>query len=99
MGERKTAQSGERHQSLQVTGPVLEALSQFTSLEFAGVLKDAGVAISMDGRGRRMDNVFIERLWRSLKYEAIYLHELTDGFVARRVIRAWIDFYNTARPR
>ncbi len=72
--------------------------SQFTSLDFTGVLKDADVAISMDGRGRCMDNVFIERLWRSLKYEAVYLHDLTDGFRAERVIGEWIDFYNTARP-
>ena len=72
--------------------------SQFTSFDFTGALKDAGVAISMDGRGRCMDNIFIERLWRSLKYEAVYLHELTDGFVAERVIGQWIDFYNTARP-
>ncbi len=72
--------------------------SQFTSLDFTGVLKDAGVAISMDGRGRYMDNIFIERLWRSLKYEAVYLHELTDGFRAERVIRDWMGFYNTERP-
>ena len=72
--------------------------SQFTSLAFTGALKDAGVAISMDGRGRCMDNIFIERLWRSLKYEAVYLHELTDGFVAERVIGEWINFYNTQRP-
>ena len=72
--------------------------SQFTSFVFIGVLKDAGVAISMDGRGRCMDNIFIERLWRSLKYEAVYLHELNAGFVARRVIGDWIDFYNTERP-
>ena len=72
--------------------------SQFTSLEFTGVLKDAEVAISMDGRGRCLDNIFIERLWRSLKYEAVYLHEMTDGFAAERVIGAWIAFYNTERP-
>jgi putative transposase len=71
--------------------------SQFTSLDFTGVLKDAGIAISMDGRGRCLDNIFIERLWRSMKYEAVYLHEMTDGFVAQRVIGEWIDFYNTAR--
>lgn len=65
--------------------------SQFTSQEFTQVLKDAGVKISMDGRGRFLDNIFIERLWRSLKYEAVYLHELSDGFVARRVIGDWID--------
>ena len=62
------------------------------------MLKEAGVAISMDGRGRYMDNIFIERLWRSLKYEAVYLHEPTDGFKAERVIGDWIDFYNTERP-
>ena len=72
--------------------------SQFTSVGFTSVLRDAGVAISMDGRGRCMDNIFIERLWRSLKYEAVYLHELRDGFEARRIIGEWIGFYNTERP-
>ena len=72
--------------------------SQFTSLEFTSVLKDSGVAISMDGRGRCMDNIFIERLWRSLKYEAVYLHEISDGFQAQRLISSWVDFYNTQRP-
>ena len=57
--------------------------SQFTSFDFTDVLGRAEVTISMDGRGRCMDNIFIERLWRSLKYEAVYLHELTDGFAAR----------------
>ena len=72
--------------------------SQFTSAAFTDLLKDAGVEISMDGRGRCMDNIFIERLWRSLKYEAVYLHEMTDGFVAERVIGDWLDFYNDVRP-
>ena len=45
-----------------------------------------------------MDNIFIERLWRSLKYEAVYLHELSDGFQAQRVITRWMEFYNTQRP-
>lgn len=72
--------------------------SQFTSIDFTGVLRDAEVAISMDGRGRCMDNIFIERLWRSLKYEAVYLHDLTDGFAAERVIGEWMEFYNTERP-
>lgn len=71
---------------------------QFTSFDFTGRLKDAEVTISMDGRGRCMDNIFIERLWRSLKYEAVHLHELSDGFHAERVITDWIDFYNTERP-
>ena len=72
--------------------------SQFTSSDFTGVLASADIRISMDGRGRCMDNIFIERLWRSLKYEAVYLHELADGFRAERVIGEWIDFYNTERP-
>ena len=72
--------------------------SQFTSLDFTCVLKEAGVAISMDGRGRCLDNIFIERLWRSLKYEAVYLHDLSDGFAAGRVIGQWIAFYGTERP-
>ena len=50
------------------------------------MLKDAGVAISMDCRGRCMDNIFIERLWHSLKYEAVYLHEISDGFAAQQLI-------------
>ena len=54
--------------------------------------------ISMDGPGRYLDNIFIERHWRSLKQEAVYLHELIDGFVAERVIREWIKFYNNDRP-
>ena len=52
----------------------------------------------MDGRGRCMDNIFIERLWRSLKQEAVYLEEIQDGFHARRVIGNWMNFYNTERP-
>ena len=60
--------------------------SQFTGFVFTGRLQAAGIRVSMDGRGRCMDNIFIERLWRSLKYEAIYLHEIADGFQARRLI-------------
>jgi putative transposase len=52
----------------------------------------------MDGRGRYLDNIFIERLWRSLKQEAIYLEEIQDGFQARRVVKDWITFYNNKRP-
>jgi len=57
--------------------------SQFTGFVFTGRLQAAGIRISMDGRGRCMDNIFIERLWRSLKYEAVYLHEIADGLTAR----------------
>ena len=52
----------------------------------------------MDGRARFLDNIFIERLWRSLKQEAIYLHEITNGFQAKRIIDDWIAFYNSERP-
>ena len=68
--------------------------SQFTSTAFTGVLAQAGVRISMDGRGRWMDNVFIERLWRSLKYEDIYLKGYADGREAKLGIADWIAFYN-----
>src|ERR1700689_5153842 len=72
--------------------------SQFTSLAFTSTLSDAGIRISMDGRGRWMDNVFIERLWRSLKYEDIYLKGYADGREARAGIGLWMAFYNTRRP-
>jgi putative transposase len=72
--------------------------SQFTSAAFTGTLAAVGVRISMDGRGRWMDNVFIERLWRSLKHEDIYLKGYGDGREARDGIGAWIAFYNTRRP-
>jgi putative transposase len=72
--------------------------SQFTGHGWITTLTEAGVRVSMDGRGRCMDNIFIERLWRSLKQEAIYLEELTDGFKAQRVIRNWMAFYNNERP-
>jgi putative transposase len=72
--------------------------SQFTSPRFTGVLREAGVRISMDGRGRWMDNVFIERLWRSLKYECIYLHAFETGSALRAGLRDWIGYDNARRP-
>ena len=72
--------------------------SQFTSPRFTGVLQRAGVRISMDGRGRWMDNVFIERLWRSLKYECIYLHAFETGSELRAGLTKWIGYYNAGRP-
>ena len=72
--------------------------SQFTSYDFARVLKDNDIRISMDGKGRWMDNVFIERLWRSLKYECVYLHDFETGSQARQGIARWIEFYNHQRP-
>ena len=72
--------------------------SQFTSAEFTDVLRAAGVRISMDGRGRWMDNVFIERLWRSLKYECVYLHAFETGSELRAGLLRWVGYYNTRRP-
>lgn len=68
-----------------------------TGRDFAGRLEQSGIRISMDGRGRWMDNVFIERLWRSLKQEDVYLKAYADGREARAGIAAWITFYNTQR--
>ena len=72
--------------------------SQYTSLSFIGILQNAGVRISMDGRKRCRDNIFIERFWRSLKYEEIYIHNYESGIEARKGIGKWINFYNEYRP-
>jgi putative transposase len=72
--------------------------SQFTSEAFTGRLKEEGVQISMDGRGRWADNVFVERLWRSLKYEHVYLHAYESVGEARDKIGRYFEFYNARRP-
>jgi putative transposase len=72
--------------------------AQFTSPEFTGVLQNAGVAISMDGKGRATDNIFVERLWRSLKYEDVYIRDYTTLAQAQEGIANWIRFYNHNRP-
>ena len=72
--------------------------SQFTSLAFTQVLITAGIRISMDGKGRWMDNVFIERLWRSLKYECVYLNAYETGLTLHAGLEQWISHYNTRRP-
>jgi len=72
--------------------------SQFTDKDFTDVLKEHGIDISMDGRGRWRDNVFIERFWRSIKYEEIYLRAYADGREAKDGIGAYITLYNGSRP-
>lgn len=72
--------------------------SQFTSARFTEVLTNADVRTSMDGRGRWMDTVFIERLWRSMKDECIYLHAYETGSEARDGISRWVDYYDFDRP-
>ena len=72
--------------------------SQFTGLEFTQLLKDNGIAISMDGRGCWRDNVFVERLWKSIKYEEVYLHAYETVSAARSGIGRYLEFYNKRRP-
>ena len=71
--------------------------SQFTSEAFTGILQDAGVAVSMDGRGRAFDNIFVERLWRSVKYEEVYIKDYGVVDEARRGLRDYFTLYNTER--
>ena len=72
--------------------------SHFTSPQYTQRLVSAGVQISMDGRGRALDNVFTERFWRSLKYEEVYLHDYSSPREARQGIMRYIGFYNHERP-
>jgi putative transposase len=71
---------------------------QFTSVDFTGLLEDAGIKVSMDGRGRVYDNIFVERLWRSVKYEEVYLHDYQTVPVARIHLSDYFEFYNNERP-
>lgn len=71
--------------------------SQFTSAQFTEVIKNNGIKISMDGRGRAFDNIFIERLWRSVKYECIYLHSFTSVDQLHTKLEEYFDYYNNAR--
>lgn len=72
--------------------------SQFTSHRHTSILDNAGIKISMDGRGRAFDNIFIERLWRSLKYEDIYLKDYRDGYELIEGLRRYFRLYNYERP-
>ena len=72
--------------------------SQFTSMEFTGVLKAHSLKKSMDGKGRCLDNVFVERLWRSIKYEEVYLKAYANLVEAERNLRIYLEFYNDHRP-
>ena len=71
--------------------------SQFTSEVYTSLLKDSEIQISMDGKGRALDNIFIERLWRTVKYEHIYLHVYTDGHSLFKGLQEYFNFYNTER--
>ena len=71
--------------------------AQFTSEDFTGVLREAGVDISMDGKGRWIDNVFVGRLWRSVKYEDVHLRAYETVYEARQGIGTYLKFYNSER--
>lgn len=72
--------------------------AQYTSLQFTGILEKAGIRISMDGRGRALDNVWIERLWRTVKQEEVYIQDYTDGIMAYKGLDQYFSFYNDRRP-
>ncbi len=72
--------------------------SQFTSPQYTDRLLAAGVQISMDGRGRALDNIFTERLWRTVKYEEVYLHDYANPREARHGLATYLQFYNHERP-
>lgn len=72
--------------------------AQFTSLDFTKRLEESGITISMDGRGRAMDNIFVERLWRSVKYEEVYLKDYEEAAEAAKNLGCYFVFYNQERP-
>jgi len=87
--------------SLRISRPEIfntDQGAQFTSPEFTGLLEGASIRISMDGRGRVYDNIFVERFWRSVKYEEVYLHEYRTVIEARAHLGAYFRFYNEERP-
>jgi len=87
-------------EALAVTSPEIfntDQGSQFTALAFTERLEAAGVAISMDSRGRAIDNVFVERLWRSVKYEEVYLHDYTTAWDAEAGLQRYFAFYSHER--
>jgi putative transposase len=88
------------HTALSTSKPLIwnsDQGSHFTSPQYTALLTEAGVQISMDGRGRFMDNIFTERLWRTIKYEEVYLHEYSSPQEARLCLSSYIEFYNQER--
>jgi putative transposase len=84
-----------RHSQPEIFNP--DQGAQFTSLAFTERLKNSGIRISMDGRGRALDNVFVERLWRSVKYEEVYLRDYQSVWDARQRLARYFGFYNEVR--
>ena len=87
-------------ESLSISTPEIfnsDQGSQFTANAFTSRLEDAGIAISMDGRGRALDNAFVERLWRAVKYENVYLNDYADAVDLRAGLESYFDFYRNHR--
>ena len=87
--------------ALQISKPGIfntDQGTQFTSPEFTGLVESEGIKVSMDGRGRVYDNIFVERLWRSVKYEEVYLHDYQTVPAARSHLSDYFEFYNNKRP-
>jgi putative transposase len=105
-GDRRRARPdrSERRFPVAIASSNVEALrrpiesAQFTSIDFIQVLKDAEIAISMDGKGAWRDNVFVERLWRTIKYEEVYLRAYVGVTQARASVGRYLGFYNGKRP-
>lgn len=89
------------HRALTLASPVIwnsDQGSHFTSPQYTNLLAQANVQISMDGRGRALDNIFTERLWRTIKYEEVYLHDYATPREARAGLTRYLTFYNEERP-
>jgi len=87
--------------ALQISRPEIfnsDQGSQFTSEDFVDVLKRNNIKISMDGRGRVFDNIFVERLWRSVKYEEVYIHDYETVVDAKKGLKKYFNLYNLERP-
>lgn len=87
---------GSRAFSIQIK-PGGRCRSQFTSPRFLSILDKADIQISMDSKGRALNNIFVERLWRTVKYEHVYLHAYSDGLALNRGLTAYFNFYNYRR--
>jgi putative transposase len=86
------------HRALRRPGDLQHRPGQFTGADFIGLLSRHGIQISMDGKGCWRDNVFVERLWRSIKYEEVYLHAYESVATARQGLSRYLCFYNQKRP-
>ena len=98
-GNPEIVHSPSRDIAAQYPFRAIDQGSQYKGAVWITTLTNTDIKISIDGRVHNMDNIFVERMWHSLKLEAIFLHKITDGFQAKRIIDNWIGFYNTESPQ